>query len=85
MFICLMTIAEHVPRDKHNLMDFHSCNDVMQITYPPEFAFQWTGMYNGREPNAKYSIFHVARVIHRSPKRIQFGTEIYCFPGRDAV
>jgi hypothetical protein len=49
-----MTIAEHVPRDKHILMDLHSCSDVMQIMYPPEFAFQWTGMYSGREPNAKY-------------------------------
>jgi hypothetical protein len=25
-----MTIAEHIPRDKHILMDFHGCSDVMQ-------------------------------------------------------
>lgn len=78
-----MTIAEHIPRDKHISMDFHSCSDVMQIIYSQEFAFQWTGMYSGRSPNAKY--------ISRSPSHaeereaIQFGIEIYCFPGRDAV
>jgi hypothetical protein len=49
-----MTIAEHIPRDKHIPMDFHSCSDVMQILQPPELVFQWTVMYSGIEPNAKF-------------------------------